>query len=535
MVQMTDETPAVPVTGRRDGQEEAKGQAERLGLVYLAGKDFPESQPVEIPFAVAFLRQYRFLPLRLDDGLLRVIMADPADVDTIDAIRMYAGCEVEPLVGEEAEILEAVERLYGSGATTVRKIIEEFGEGEMEVLSGQAEENEEHLRDMASEAPVIRLVNLLITRAADAGASDIHFEPFEDRLVVRYRIDGVLREEDSPPKGLQPAIISRLKLMAKMNIAERRLPQDGKVRVRVAGRSIDIRVSTVPTVFGESLVMRLLDRTSAIISLEALGFSGREQARFGSMISRPHGMILVTGPTGSGKTTTLYAALDRIRSTEKKIITIEDPVEYQLPGVNQIHVMPKIGLTFANGLRSIVRQDPDIIMVGEIRDRETADIAVHAALTGHLVFSTVHTNDAPGAVTRLVDMGLEGFLIASSVVGILAQRLVRKVCSECSVRRPTEAALLARLGAEPVPGEFYAVAGGCPACNMTGYRGRTGIFELMTMTDEIRKLILQQTSAGVLRKAAVLGGMNVLREDGLEKARKGLTTLSEVLRVSEEE
>jgi general secretion pathway protein E len=531
---MIEEAPTVPVTGAQDGQERAKGLAERLGLTYLAGRDFPESQPVEIPFAVVFLRQYRFLPLRRDDGLLRVIMADPTDVDTVDAIRMYSGCEVEAVVGEEAEILEAVERLYGSGATTVRKIIEDLGEGEMEVLSGPAEEDEEHLRDMASEAPVIRLVNLLITRAADVGASDIHFEPFEDRLVVRYRIDGILREEDSPPKGLQPAIISRLKLMAKMNIAERRLPQDGKVRVRVADRSIDIRVSTVPTVFGESLVMRLLDRTTDIISLEALGFNRREQDRFESMITRPHGMILVTGPTGSGKTTTLYAALDRIRSSEKKIITIEDPVEYQVSGVNQIHVMPKIGLTFANGLRSIVRQDPDIIMVGEIRDRETADIAVHAALTGHLVFSTVHTNDAPGAVTRLADMGLEGFLIASSVVGILAQRLVRRVCSDCSVLQPPDPALLAKLGTEGLPDDAFAVGEGCTACNMTGYRGRTGIFELMTLSDEVKELILRQTSAGVLREAAVRGGMKVLRDDGLEKARRGITTLSEVFRISED-
>lgn len=532
---MMKEAPSAVATGTQDGQEKAKGLAERLGLAYLAGKDFPESQPVEIPFAVIFLRQYRFLPLRLDDGLLRVIMADPADVDTVDAIRMYAGCEVEPVVGEEVEILEAVERLYGSGAATVRKIIEEFGEGGMEVLTGPAEEDEEHLRDMASEAPVIRLVNLLITRAADVGASDIHFEPFEDRLVVRYRIDGVLREEDSPPKSLQPAIISRLKLMAKMDIAERRLPQDGKVRVRVADRSIDIRVSTVPTVFGESLVMRLLDRTSNITSLEAIGFNRRELDRFESMINRPHGMILVTGPTGSGKTTTLYAALDRIRSSEKKIITIEDPVEYQVAGVNQIHVMPKIGLTFANGLRSIVRQDPDIIMVGEIRDRETADIAVHAALTGHLVFSTVHTNDAPGAVTRLADMGLEGFLIASSVVGILAQRLVRRVCPECSVSVPSDPALLERLGSKAEAGDSFAVGDGCAACNMTGYRGRTGIFELMTISEEVKNLILQQTSSGVIREAAVRGGMKVLREDGLEKARKGITTLSEVIRVSEEE
>jgi general secretion pathway protein E len=515
--------------------EGARALAERLGLSFLEGGDYPETQPESGRYSVEFMKNYRFLPLYLEGNVIRVVMADPADGDTVDAIRSISGREVEPVVGEEGEILEAINRLYGTEDAAVRKIIEDMEEGEIEVVSSQAEEDEEHLRDLASEAPVIRLVNLLISRAAEAGASDIHFEPYESRLVVRYRIDGVLHEVETPPKRLQPAITSRLKLMAKMNIAERRLPQDGRIRVRVRDRSIDIRVSTVPTVYGESLVLRLLDRGAVLLTIESLGLDRDVQKLFEAMIARPHGMILVTGPTGSGKTTTLYGVLDRIKSPERKIITIEDPVEYQIEGINQIHVIPKIGLTFASGLRSIVRQDPDIIMVGEVRDRETADIAVHAALTGHLVFSTVHTNDAPSAVTRLADMGVEGFLIASSVIGILAQRLVRKVCEECAVEKRPDESLLARLDAGGRgDGGSYRTGSGCEVCNMTGFRGRVGIFELMPMDEEMKKLVLQQTGAGVMRKAAIRGGMRTLREDGLEKARRGLTTLGEVLRITEE-
>jgi general secretion pathway protein E len=388
---------------------------------------------------------------------------------------------------------------------------------------------------MASEAPVIRLVNLLITRATEAGASDIHFEPFEDRLIVRNRIDGVLHEVESPPKRLQAAIISRIKLMAKMNIAERRLPQDGRIRVRVAERGIDIRVSTVPTAFGESLVLRLLDRSQVLLDLETLGFAGADFERFERLIARPYGMILVTGPTGSGKTTTLYAVLDRLNSPDKKIVTIEDPVEYQITGINQIQVHPKIGLTFAGGLRSIVRQDPDVILVGEIRDRETADIAVQSALTGHLVFSTVHTNDAPGAVTRLEDMGVEGFLIASAVAGILAQRLVRRVCPSCAVPAAPDPAILRALGgpAEDLAG--YRVGAGCEECNRTGFRGRVGIFELLVIDDEIRRLVLARAGSPSIREAAVRAGMRTMRRDGLEKAARGLTTVAEVLRATQEE
>jgi len=463
-------------------------------------------------------------------------MADPTDTPTLEALRAWTGLDPDPAVGEESEILEAVERLYGAGSTTVQKILDDMGTGEgIEVVSGPAEEDAAHLRDLAAEAPVIRLVNLLITRAVEAGASDIHFEPFEERLIVRTRIDGVLREVESPPKRLQAAIVSRVKLMARMNIAERRLPQDGRIRVRVGERGIDIRVSTVPTVFGESLVLRLLDRSRVFLDLATLGFVGEDFERFERLIARPYGMILVTGPTGSGKTTTLYAALARLNSPEKKIVTIEDPVEYQLLGINQIQVHPKIGLTFASGLRSIVRQDPDIILVGEIRDRETADIAIQSALTGHLVFSTVHTNDAAGAVTRLEDMGVESFLIASAVMAIMAQRLVRRVCPDCAVPAPPDPALLRSLGVEGGDTGGYRAGAGCQNCNHTGFRGRLGIFELLPLSDEIRGLVLSRASAGAIREAAVRAGMRTMRHDGLEKAARGQTTPAEVIRVTQEE
>ncbi len=521
--------------GARAPQEGGRELARRLGLPYVEAGAYPEAPGAGAAVSVKFLRRYRCLPLEAEGGRLSVAMADPTDAATLDAIRAWTGLEAVPVVGEEAEILEAVERLYGTGSTTVQKILEDMGGGDVEVIAGPAEEDADHLRDLASEAPVIRLVNLLITKAAEAGASDIHFEPFEDRLIVRTRVDGVLHEVESPPKRLQAAIVSRVKLMAKMNIAERRLPQDGRIRVRVGERGIDIRVSTVPTVFGESLVLRLLDRSRVFLDLAGLGFVGPDFARFERLIARPHGMVLVTGPTGSGKTTTLYAVLDRLNSPEKKIVTVEDPVEYQLTGVNQIQVHPKIGLTFAAGLRSIVRQDPDIILVGEIRDRETADIAVQSALTGHLVFSTVHTNDAAGAVTRLEDMGVEGFLIASAVMGIMAQRLVRRVCPDCAAPAAPDPALLRTLGADAGDAAGYRAGAGCENCSHTGFRGRIGIFELLVLDDRIRALVLSHASASAIRDAAVAAGMRTMRRDGLDKAARGLTTPAEVLRVTQED
>jgi general secretion pathway protein E len=511
---------------------ETQADAER----YLGASDYPEAPPMNGRFSVKFMKNYRFFPFSQEGDSLKLVMADPEDKSVIEEIGMLTGLEIIPYRGDEGEILEAIDRFYGEGATTIRKIMEDMEEGEEEASEVVPEQDVDHLREVASEAPVIRMVNLLISRAVEAGASDIHFEPFEDRLIVRNRIDGILHEVEAPPKRLQPAVISRVKIMARMNIAERRLPQDGRIRMKVKDGEIDIRVSTVPTIFGESLVLRLLDRSSVFIGLDDLGFEPEILQSYERLIMKPYGMILVTGPTGSGKTTTLYAALDKINSEEKKIITIEDPVEYQLEGINQIQVKPKIGLDFADGLRSIVRQDPDIIMVGEIRDRETADIAVQSALTGHLVFSTVHTNDAAGAITRLLDMGVEDYLLSSSIIGVLAQRLIRKVCSSCQVEDPSQRTLLEEMGF-PVKkkGVVFYSGEGCPECSHTGYRGRIGIFELLQVTDKIRRQIMHDPSAGEIKSLARSLDMTTLRDDGLRKVAAGLSTVSEVVRVSREE
>ena len=389
---------------------------------------------------------------------------------------------------------------------------------------------------MAFDAPVVRLVNLLIENAVKASASDIHIEPFEDNLRVRYRIDGVLFDAETPPRRLRAAVTSRIKIMAELNNAERRLPQDGRIRMGLEGRRLDIRVSTIPTLHGESIVMRLLDRAAILLPLETLGFDPRTQRQVEALATLPHGMMLVTGPTGSGKTTTLYGALAKINSAEKKIITIEDPVEYQLRGVNQIHVKPKIGLTFAAGLRHIVRQDPDVIMIGEIRDLETADIAVHAALTGHLVFSTLHTNDAPGALTRLLDMGMEPYLVASVLEGVLAQRLVRLICPGCRTPHEAHPKELRAMGVESVPsGAHLSRGAGCVECRGTGYRGRTGVYELLRMTEDLRSLTLRKTPGHEIRQRALTAGMAGLRQDGWQKCCEGLTTIEEVLRVTHED
>jgi len=394
------------------------------------------------------------------------------------------------------------------------------------------------LKDLASEAPVIRLVNLLISKAIESRASDIHIEPFEKDLKVRYRIDGILHDVESPPKKLNAAIISRVKIMSRLNIAERRLPQDGRIKLKVLGRDIDLRVSTLPTLYGESVVMRILDKSNAgLYDINRLGFPADSLAAFESLIRRPHGIFLVTGPTGSGKTTTLYSGLSAINLPDKKIITIEDPVEYQIEGVNQIHVNTQIGLTFGAGLRHIVRQDPDVIMVGEIRDLETAEIAIRAALTGHLVFSTLHTNDAPSAISRLTDMGAEDYLIASSVLGILAQRLVRVICPHCRTEIHPMAAMLREVGFPQEGGEedrFYE-GRGCAECSNTGFIGRIGIYELMMVNDDIRKLTVEKCDAGQIRKKALENGMRSLRDDGWLKVKHGITSLAEVIRVTQEE
>jgi len=511
-------------------------QAEYYRTSILSSRDFPKEIPAIENIKPGFFHQARVCPLAVQDGLLTVAMADPGDLYVLEALEKVTGLQVTRCLARERDIHDALNTYYAETPAEERAVGGEVGE--VEYLE-EDQEDVEHLRDLASEAPVIRLVNVLIARALEQRASDIHIEPFEKELRVRYRIDGVLHDVDAPPRKLQAALISRVKLMAKLNIAERRLPQDGRIKLRMLGREIDLRVSTLPTLYGESVVLRILDRSSISVTLDSLGFPQDTLGTFDGLINRPYGMILVTGPTGSGKTTTLYGALDKINSPDKKIITIEDPVEYQLSGVNQIHVKPQIGLTFANGLRSIVRQDPDVIMVGEIRDYETAEIAVQAALTGHLVFSTLHTNDAAGAISRLLEMGVEDYLLASSLLGVMAQRLVRTLCRHC--RRPVEGGVTPEGNGSPangrdrIPLAAYE-AQGCDACAMTGYRGRSGIFELLVINEGSRQLVLKRSSSDIIRSFAVSNQhMRTLREDGWRKVREGTTTVAEVLRVTQDE
>jgi general secretion pathway protein E len=479
----------------------------------------PAITPETEQLSSRFLRQARVLPLAIDGTTLRLAMADPLDFETLSVARLATGLTIQPEIAAEAEILDAIERYYGEEE---KESAETGRDGE------ESAADLEQLRDMASEAPVIRLVNAMISAAVEKRASDIHIEPFEKEFRIRYRIDGVLHEQETPPRELKAAIISRLKLMARLNIAERRLPQDGRIKVKAMGREVDLRVSTLPTLYGESVVMRLLDRSASdFYDLHNLGFDPLMLERMEHFTSLPHGIFLVTGPTGSGKSTTLYSALKLINQPDKKIITIEDPVEYQMDGINQIHVNPQIGLTFAEGLRHIVRQDPDVIMVGEIRDRETADVAIRAALTGHFVYSTLHTNDAPSAIPRLTDMGVENYLISSSVVAVLAQRLVRVICNECKVEAGERMSPMGEL----VP-SFRGT--GCERCFGTGYKGRVGIFEMMELNEEIRKLIMANADAGDLTALARKHGMRPLREDGWLKVAAGVTTADEVIRVTQE-
>jgi general secretion pathway protein E len=497
------------------------------------GDDFPEVLPFFKSLSARYLREQRACPILVEGSVVIVAVADPTNPLLVDDLRHALGMDVELRVAPADTILAGVERTY-EAATVLQKIVEGIGttasEGE-----GESEEDIGQLRDMAFEAPVVRLVNLLIDGALEAEASDIHIEPFEDSLRVRYRVDGLLYDQESPPRRLQAALTSRIKIMAELNIAERRLPQDGRIRVAAHARRVDIRVSTVPTIHGESIVMRLLDRSSVFLPFDRLGFSPRTAEAFEGLIHQPHGILLVTGPTGSGKTTTLYAALDKINRSDVKIITVEDPVEYQLKGVNQIPVRAKIGLSFASGLRHIVRQDPDVIMVGEIRDLETAEIAIQAALTGHLVFSTLHTNDAPGAVTRLQDMGCEPYLVSSVLNGVLAQRLVRRVCQACRAPDHPDPADLLALGITDATGVELFRGKGCDECRGTGYRGRVGIYELFRVTEEARSLILRKAPTGEIRRYAVEHGMATLRADGWAKACAGVTTVAEILRVTQED
>jgi general secretion pathway protein E len=495
---------------------------------YLNIDDLPKVPFVLNGISSRFIRENRIIPLDFKNNVLKVVMANVEDTATIDALRVATSADVAVYTCDGKALEEYISKFYEQETQNINRIIQDLGEGGIEFLKDE-EEDIGHLKDLASEAPIIRLVNMLITRAVESRASDIHIEPFEDELKVRYRIDGVLHDIETTPKRLQAAIVSRIKIMAKLNIAERRLPQDGRIRLKVGESEIDLRVSTIPVLYGESVVMRILRKEGIVIDLDLLGFPPHTLSSFEQLIKKPNGIILVTGPTGSGKTTTLYGALDKINSSDRKIITVEDPVEYQLKGVNQIQVKPQIGLNFANTLRHIVRQDPDIIMIGEIRDLETAE-----ALTGHLVFSTLHTNDAPSALTRLLDMGVENFLLSSTIRGILAQRLVRIICPSCKEVDPSIADReeLKLLGIDSSMPLYRGR--GCENCASTGYYGRAGVFELLMVEDEIRKLILKNADANQMRSVAREQGMRTLLEDGADKIKAGMTTLSEVLRVTQE-
>ncbi len=490
--------------------------SEQLSLPLVS---LTEAAPEVDGLTERYLGTAKAIPYALDEDTLTLTlaMADPMDFETIAAVRLATGFRVTPVIAAEGDIAEALARQFGE-----RRL------DPAQLTDAEASEDLEHLRDMASEAPVIRLVNAMVARAVEKRASDIHLEPFEKEFRVRFRVDGVLQEQEPPPRELKAAVISRVKLMAKMNIAERRLPQDGRIKTKTLGREVDLRVSTLPTLYGESVVMRLLDRSATgLYDLRSLGFDDRMLDRMTYFTSLSHGIFLVTGPTGSGKSTTLYSALKRINQTDKKIITIEDPVEYQMDGINQIHVNGQIGLTFASGLRHIVRQDPDVIMVGEIRDRETADVAIRAALTGHFVYSTLHTNDAPSSIARLTDMGVENYLIVSSLTAVLAQRLVRVICTQC---RRADAQVVNPWG-DTIQTHRGA---GCERCFGTGYLGRVGIFELMEMNEELRRLCMQNADSSILTTAARRAGMKTLREDGWQKVADGVTTVDEVVRVTQE-
>jgi len=490
--------------------------------------DFAQSIPIQ------FLKKYRMVPVTTPEGTC-IAMNDPLLFQELDDLRMILGWDgVETVLASRSAILSAINFAYDMSSDSAEQVIQDMHEDDKELILSAVEETGDLLDD-TSDAPIIKLVNLMFSQAIKARASDIHIEPYQTRLKVRYRVDGILYDMLSPPKHIQSTLISRVKVMAKLNIAEKRLPQDGRIEIRIGDKNVDVRVSTIPTAFGERVVLRLLDKTTVLLKLTDLGMPVEGLKGFGELIKSAHGIILVTGPTGSGKTTTLYGALSTINNSDINIITIEDPIEYQIENIGQIQVNPKINLTFANGLRSIVRQDPDVILVGEIRDLETAEIAIQAALTGHLVFSTLHTNDSASAVTRLIDMGIEPYLVTSSVIAILAQRLIRTTCSGCEVAYSPDEESLKNLGitSDMDAGTKMYKGTGCESCLNTGYKGRTGIFEMMVLDDQIKNLILKTSDSNSIKNMAVEQGMVTLRQDGASKVVKGVTTVEEVLRVTQ--
>ena len=490
--------------------------------------DLVEQLPIQ------YLKKHEIFPFQSEDGTLRIAVNDPLDLEVLDDLRILFGQnEIRPVLMPAREILSAINRTYGQANDTTEQIMQDLGEeADSQHLFTELEVGED-LLDETSDAPIIKLVNHIFSQAVKSQASDIHIEPYQQHLQVRFRLDGVLHNVLSPPRRLHAAIVSRIKVMARLDIAEKRLPQDGRTEVKIGERLVDVRVSSLPTAFGERVVLRLLEKSGKLLSMEEIGLTAAALAEMKRLLHLSHGIILVTGPTGSGKTTSLYAALSSINSPDKNILTIEDPIEYQLDGIGQMQVNPKINLTFSSGLRSMVRQDPDVILVGEIRDRETADIAIHAALTGHLVFSTLHTNDSASAVTRLTDMGIEPFLVSTAVQAIIAQRLVRLLCTHCKEAYEPEEAQWAELrSSREVAGPIFR-ADGCEKCLETGYRGRTGIYEFLLLSEAIKGLVLKTSDANQINKAARAEGMASLREDGINKVMEGRTTISEVLRVTQ--
>jgi general secretion pathway protein E len=512
----------------------AEALACQLNIPLVASSNYPDTPLLEDQLEVRFLKESKAIPLATENGFVDLAMINPLDKYVVQAIELTTQFTVRAHMAVPQDFDIAFERLYDNGQSSMGDIVDDF---ESRENAGELEDVQQ-LKELASEAPVIRLVNLIIRNAMQARASDIHIEPFENRLIVRYRVDGVMHEIESPPQRISAAIISRIKIMANLDIAERRLPQDGRIMLRIEGKELDLRVSTLPILHGESVVMRILDRHSAPSDIHTLGFDAAVLEEFIGILKQPHGIILVTGPTGSGKTTTLHTALRTLNQPDVKILTVEDPVEYQIEGINQIQARPQIGLTFANALRSIVRQDPDIIMIGEIRDLETAEIAVRSALTGHLVLSTVHTNDAPGTVNRLIDMGVEDYMLTSTLIGVLAQRLVRTLCTHCrelyDVLPETVEELELHRYTDSSPVTFYR-ATGCDKCGNTGFRGRESIVELFPISDRVRSLVMNKATAGEIRKIAMEEGMRSMFDDGVRKAITGTTTIDEVLRVTREE
>ena len=530
----------------------------QMGIAHVEPGDIIIEQAIIKLVPEQMARRYQVLPVLKKDRVLMLAMADPLNVFAIDAVRQATGLDVQPVVSREQEVLKAINRYYSitSSMERVVKTIDDQRSGQDRRAQGDRRGESssddayqvDELGDMtliremrsvtgelkAEDAPVIKFVNMMIAQAVREGTSDIHLEPDADVLRLRYRVDGMLREVMTSPRHLQAGVTSRIKIMANIDIAEKRIPQDGAIQIKVGKKDMDIRVSTLPTVFGEKVVMRLLDKSNVLLGLEESGLSERYLEPYRKLIRRPYGLILVTGPTGSGKSTTLYGSLQEINSIDKNIVTVEDPVEYQLKVINQVQVNSKAGVTFASGLRSILRQDPDVIMIGEIRDKETATIAIQAALTGHLVFSTLHTNDAPTAATRLIDMGVEPFLIGSTLSGVVAQRLIRRVCARCKYPYEPPPELLRNLEFNDVEGATFVQGKGCQECRQSGYAGRMGIYELLILDDAVRAMIIARATAREIQQQAKKTGFTTLRDDGLAKAARGLTTLEEVMRITQE-